>query len=69
MKRKLAPCKCGGSYEPGGTTKNKPAVVSPQSAPLSASKKAAVFKKGGNTKKKYLWLLRKQQLSQQLRKA
>lgn len=50
-KAKAMPCaKCGGMYKKGGT--NKEAVVSPQSAPQSASKKAAVFKKGGNTKKK-----------------
>ena len=51
-KAKGMPCaKCGGSYKLGSTTKNKPAVVSPQSAPQSASKKAAVFKKGGTKKK------------------
>ncbi len=32
--------------------KNKPAKVSPKSAPLSASKKAAVFNNGGSSKKR-----------------
>lgn len=43
----------GGStqYRRGGKTTNKPARVSPKSAPQSASKKAAVFKKGGTKKK------------------
>jgi hypothetical protein len=46
--------KTGGStqYKRGGKTTNKPVFASPKSAPKSASKKAAVFKKGGNTKKK-----------------
>ena len=44
--------KTGGStqYRRGGST-NKSAKVSPKSVPLSASKKAAVFKKGGTKKK------------------
>jgi len=46
--------KTGGStqYKRGGKTTNKPVFASPKSAPKSASKKAAVFKKGGNVKKK-----------------
>jgi hypothetical protein len=32
--------------------KNKPAKSFPRSAPLSASKKAAVFNNGGGTKKR-----------------
>lgn len=46
--------KTGGStqYRRGGKTTNKPVFASPKSGPKSASKKAAVFKKGGNVKKK-----------------
>ena len=49
MKAKMPCAKCGGMYKKGGT--NKPAITSPKSAPLSASKKAAVFKVGGTKKK------------------